>query len=115
MVRHHRVIERWLSGAADPGEFAVFADAHDPGFELCAPDGRVLGAQDVLAEVRAAHGRAPGLTIDVRDVRVVAEAAGLQVVTYEEWHDGTSGRRATAVLSRGRWLHLQETRLPGGP
>lgn len=37
VVRHHRVIERWLSGAAGPEEFAVFADAHNPDFALCTP------------------------------------------------------------------------------
>ncbi len=31
IVRHHRVIERWLAGVADADEFAVFAGAHAPG------------------------------------------------------------------------------------
>ncbi|MEV0390556.1 nuclear transport factor 2 family protein [Nonomuraea sp. NPDC050643] len=119
VARHHRVIERWLSGAADRAGFGAFADAHAPGFTLAGPDGTVLSRGDVLTLVEAAHGTAPGLTIAIEGVRVVAESGDLVIVAYEEWHRTgrtRQGRRATAVLSRAqdtwRWLHLHETWLP---
>ncbi|GAA3710445.1 hypothetical protein GCM10022224_089980 [Nonomuraea antimicrobica] len=118
VARHHRVIERWLTGAATRSEFAAFADAHAPGFTLIGPDGTVLGRQEVLALVEAAHGGAPGLTITIENARVVAESGDLLIVTYEERHhtgDGTKARRATATLGNApawRWWHLHETWLP---
>ncbi len=110
--RHHRVIERWLTGVADPAEFDVFASAHAEGFTLAGPDGRTLTRAQVLAEVGSARGRAPGLVIEIRYVREVAVAGPLIVAAYEEWQEGR-GRLATVVLHRDRdglsWLHLQET------
>lgn len=110
--RHHRVIERWLAGLADAAEFGVFAGAHAEAFTLAGPDGRTLTREQVLAEVRSAYGKAPGLAIEIRHVREVAVAGPLIVAAYEEWQEGR-GRRATVVLRRDqggpRWLHLQET------
>ncbi|SEH01986.1 hypothetical protein SAMN05444920_12342 [Nonomuraea solani] len=113
VVRHHQVIERWLTGAAARTEFAAFADAHAPGFTLIGPDGAVLSRAEILAQVESAHGKAPDLTITIANVRVIAESGGLLVATYEEWH-GTRGRRATAVLrtTPWRWVHLHETWIP---
>ncbi|MFB4283655.1 DUF4440 domain-containing protein [Nonomuraea sp. MTCD27] len=118
VARHHRLIERWLTGAADRAEFAAFADAHAPGFTLAGPDGAVLRLDEVLAAVEAAYGDAPGLTITIRAAHVVAASGDLLVVTYEEWHHtgpGSRGRRATAALRTApsrQWLHLHETWLP---
>jgi hypothetical protein len=122
--RHHRVIERWLAGAADAAEFGVFAGAHAESFTLAGPDGRTLTREQVLAEVRAAHGKAPGLAIEIRHVREVAVAGPLLVAAYEEWQQRRDrlateewqqrrGRLATVVLRQDQgglsWLHLQET------
>jgi hypothetical protein len=110
--RHHRVIERWLAGVADAAEFGVFAGAHAETFTLAGPDGRTLTREQVLAEVRSAHGKAPGLAIEIRHIREVAVAGPLLVATYEEWQQGR-GRLATVVLRQDQgglsWLHLQET------
>ncbi|WP_157963831.1 DUF4440 domain-containing protein [Actinocorallia populi] len=109
------MIERWLSGAADPVEFAAFADAHAPAFRMVGVDGVALERREVLSRVRSAHGHAPNLTIGIRDVRVIAEGPELLLVSYEEWHGAGQGRHATAVLVKGaalRWLHLHETRIP---
>lgn len=116
VVRHHEVIERWLAGTAPRASFGRFAEAHAPGFTLAAPDGRLLSRAEVLAEVEAAYGRRPDARIEIRDVTVVAAAAGVVVARYEEWQH-TEGRRATVVLDHGpagpRWLHLHETWLTG--
>ncbi|MFI6297220.1 DUF4440 domain-containing protein [Nonomuraea sp. NPDC050790] len=114
VVRHHEVIERWLSG--EPGQgFEEFERAHAEGFTLAGPDGRTLDRGQVLRQVRELRGAAPGLRIEIRDVRVVAAEGALLVAAYEEWQqDGARG--STAVLRREdgglRWLHLHETWLP---
>ncbi|MEU4579946.1 NmrA family NAD(P)-binding protein [Nonomuraea sp. ATR24] len=109
IVRHHRVIERWLAGT---GGFEAFAEAHAPDFTLVTPDGQALSRERVLAEVAAARGADPGLRVEIRDARVVAGSGPLVVAAYEEWQRGR-GRRATAVLRREggalRWAHLHET------
>ncbi|MBB5081430.1 DUF4440 domain-containing protein [Nonomuraea endophytica] len=111
VVRHHRVIERWLSG--EPGqEFAEFERAHADAFTLTGPDGRTLEREQVMRQVRDLRGAAPGLRIEIRDVRVVAESGPLLVAAYQEWQEG-GARRSTVVFRRAgeelRWLHLQET------
>ncbi|MFI6503783.1 DUF4440 domain-containing protein [Nonomuraea typhae] len=115
IVRHHRVIERWLSGEAEPGEFAALAGAHADGFTLAGPDGRILTRDRVLDELRRLHGAVPGLRIEIREVRVVAEEGPLLVAVYEERQPGNA-RRSSVVLRRTeaglRWLHLHETWLP---
>ncbi|MFI7416531.1 DUF4440 domain-containing protein [Nonomuraea sp. NPDC049684] len=111
IVRHHEVIERWLTGAAAPEEFARFADAHAPGFTLITPDGRTLSREQVLAEVEALHGGAPGLTVEIRHVRIVASGGALAVATYQEVQPDRT-RQSTVVLQAATWLHLHETWLP---
>lgn len=111
--RHHRVIERWLTGEAAREEFRGFADAHAPEFSMVTPDGRTLTRARVLAEVEAAYGSAPGLRIEIRNPRVVTAGGPLVTVAYEEWH-GARGRSATAVLRADGgappvWLRLHET------
>ncbi|MFF4189766.1 DUF4440 domain-containing protein [Nonomuraea sp. NPDC001831] len=111
IVRHHAVVERWLTGVAAPEEFARFADAHAPGFTLITPAGRTLTRDQVLAEVEALHGRAPGLTIEIRDVRIVASHGALVAATYQEVQPDRT-RQSTVVLQSATWLHLHETWLP---
>ncbi|MFI6925169.1 DUF4440 domain-containing protein [Nonomuraea spiralis] len=111
IVRHHEVIERWLSGVAAREEFARFADAHAPGFTLITPDGRTLSRDQVLTEVEALYGRAPGLTVEIRHVRIVASGGDLLVAAYQEVQPDRT-RQSTVVLQDTKWLHLHETWLP---
>ncbi|MEV0146833.1 MULTISPECIES: DUF4440 domain-containing protein [unclassified Nonomuraea] len=112
VVRHHRVIERWLAGTVPRDEFARFAGAHAPAFTLAAPDGRLLSRAEVLTEVEAMYGGVPGARIEIRHVTVVAAAGAVVVAAYEEWQGG-AGRRSTAVFERRpgglSWLRLHET------
>ncbi|TDD18768.1 nuclear transport factor 2 family protein [Nonomuraea diastatica] len=128
VIRHHRVIEEWLTGAADRAGFESFAGALAPDFTLVGPDGVAMTQGEVRAWVEGSHGSAPDLRITIRDVRVVAESGDLVVAAYEEWHrtapgghapsPAARGRRATVVFRRGpglRWLHLHETWLAAPP
>ncbi|MFC3980421.1 DUF4440 domain-containing protein [Streptosporangium jomthongense] len=111
IVRHHEVIERWLTGALAREEFATFADAHGPGFTLSTPDGPTLSRDQVLAEVEALHGSAPGVTIEIRNVRIVASEGAFVVATYQEVQPDRT-RQSTVVFQGTTWLHLHETWLP---
>ncbi|GAA2649008.1 hypothetical protein GCM10010412_013740 [Nonomuraea recticatena] len=118
IVRHHRVIEDWLTGRGARADLPTFADAHTPAFTLIAPDGEALPLPRALAMIESAYGAAPTLSISIRDVKVVVSAESFVVATYEEHHGGQdpSVRRATVVLVRDttaphglRWTHLHET------
>lgn len=113
IVRHHQVIERWLTGEIDAADFALFETTQAPGFTMVAPGDRAQNRAEVMAEVEAAHGSAPGLRIEISDVRVVAEHGPLIVAAYKEWQHGTA-RNSTVVLRREgdrlSWLHLHESR-----
>jgi hypothetical protein len=112
IVAHHRVIERWLSGAATAEEFGRFAEAHAAGFTLTAPDGTTLTRAQVLERVGGLRGAAPGLRIDIRRVRVVASAGPLVAAAFEEWQRDTVRQSTVILLREGadlRWLHLHET------
>lgn len=115
IVRHHQVIERWLTGAMPHADFAMFADAHAPGFTLVEPGGRTLSREQILAEVSSMHGKVPGLTIGIGEVRVVASGSPLLAATYQEHQPGRS-RQSTVLFHRDGarllWLHLHETWLP---
>ncbi|MEV4062897.1 hypothetical protein [Nonomuraea dietziae] len=117
IVRHHRVIEDWLTGRGTRADLPTFADAHTPAFTLITPDGEALPLPRVLAMIETAYGAVPTLAIAIRDVKVVASAESFVVATYEEHHGQDPGvRRATVVLVRDataphglRWTHLHET------
>lgn len=112
IVRHHEVIAGWLTGTLPRSAIDDFAAAHTPAFTMVTPDGELLTWPEVLALVTAAHGTAPGLTIGIRDVTVVAEAGALLVAGYTEAHPERA-RRSTVVFERSpgglRWVHLHET------
>ncbi|QYN35753.1 hypothetical protein K1T35_47065 [Pseudonocardia sp. DSM 110487] len=117
----HRVIEDWLGGRLPrtPAAFAAFADAHAPGFTMVAPDGALLGVDELLPGFEGAYGTAPGLRISISEVALVHADGGGVVVTYEEWQDGPAGRtgrRSTVLLEPHagapyglRSRHLHET------
>ncbi|MGV9303052.1 nuclear transport factor 2 family protein [Nonomuraea sp. NPDC003727] len=116
--RHHEVIERWLTGRGPRTDLDAFTSAHTPDFTFVTPDGETLTMPHLLAMIEPAHGAAPALTIEIRNVTVVAEAGTVVVATYDEHHLGPDprDRRATVVLVRDaaaphglRWRHLHET------
>ncbi|MEU4542907.1 DUF4440 domain-containing protein [Nonomuraea dietziae] len=118
IVRHHRVIEDWLTGRGTRADLPTFTDAHTPAFTLITPDGEALPLSRVVTMIEPAYGAAPTLTIAIRDVKVVVSAEPFVVATYEEHHGGQnpSVRRATVVFVRDatarhglRWTHLHET------
>jgi hypothetical protein len=119
----HAFFEAWLRGTcpATDKAFDRARRALAPTFRLIHPSGDWRTRDDILTGLRGAYGQRPGLTIDVRDVRVQDTGDQLGVATYEEWqHDrsSTDGRLSTVVFRREadapnglRWVHVQETGL----
>ncbi|SDI54490.1 hypothetical protein SAMN05421505_1676 [Sinosporangium album] len=118
VVRHHQVIERWLSGSAGKEEFDRFAEAHAVEFTLTTADGATLDRARVLKEVEGLHGSAPGLRIAIQQVRLVASEGPLLAVAYQEWQPAATRQSTVLLRRRGTallWLHLHETWLRPSP
>jgi len=121
VVRQHRVIEQWLAGT-DRAGFDSFAAALGDDFEIVTPDGGTVAKPALVEGFGAAFGAAPGVRIEVRDARVIAETDALVVVRYEEWQsecEQPNRRVSTAVFAPSEvaplgwaWVALQETWLP---
>ncbi|WP_017591600.1 DUF4440 domain-containing protein [Nocardiopsis potens] len=117
IAEHHRFIEAWLRGTADPGRLGEFVAMHTPDFTLCGPDGGVLDRDAVASGFGGGHGAAPGIGVRIRGARLVAEEGDLVVAAYEEHQEAPSSvRRSTVVFARDpgarnglRWKHLHET------
>ncbi len=117
----HQFFEGWLRGTR-PDTDASFRRLHRalaPAFRLISPAGDWRRRGDVLRGLRSAHGSRPGLTIDIRNVRVRRNGQQVVAATYEEWQRSEStedGRLSTVVFARRpeaptglRWCHVHET------
>ncbi|MFC5748198.1 DUF4440 domain-containing protein [Actinomadura rugatobispora] len=105
VVLHHRFIESWLRGEAEPSAVASFLGRHAPDFTWYDPDGAVKTLPDLAAMMEAAHGASPGLVLEIREPRVLLDetrGGGMVVAAYEE-HQRTpvssDARRAVAVFA----------------
>jgi len=117
----HQFFEDWLSGELpNTGEaFRRLDRALVPEFRLVHPSGEWRRREDILTGLRQAHGSRPGLTIEIRDVRLREAGEDLVAATYDEWQrskEEEDGRRSTVVFRRTpeastglRWLHVHET------
>jgi hypothetical protein len=92
------VIEQWLSGA-DRAGFDSFVAALADEFEIVTPDGETVRKPELVEGFGAAFGAAPGVKIEVRGARVLAETDELVVVHYE---DGRSRAAEPACRPRVR-------------
>ncbi|MCB1034010.1 MAG: hypothetical protein KDD47_09280 [Acidobacteria bacterium] len=125
----HRFFEGWFVGTLERSDevFAQLPEALAPGFAIIGPSGRLVEREDLLVEIRRAHGawQPLGGRIRIENFRHRQSVQGLHVVTYEE-HQAQGGtktaRLSSALLAdapespRGlRWLHVHETWLPGRP
>lgn len=126
----HRFFVDWVTGALPASEAAFaagFLSRMDSAFRCIEPDGAVVSLQDLAPSVRRAWGKNPAFSTSIHGVVLCAATAELVVATYEERQQNAlsasspdNTRRATAVFRvdssapRGlRWLHVQETLLPG--
>lgn len=117
----HDFFQGWFTGtlANTDENFARFADVIAEGFAIISPSGKLTERPALLASLRAAHGRQPGIQIWTRNHQLRHQTGDFTLLTYEEWQAGeasTTGRLST-VLFQARvgtpnwvvWLHVHET------
>ncbi len=125
--RLHAFFTDWLSGGM-PKDEALYQDRlvrHlDPGFTYIMPGAAFLTGEDLIRQIRDAHGGSPDFRIQVRNIRLLDQAAtpGLIAAVYEEYQRGAvhsapqNARLSTALFRDGPdglvWLHVHETWLP---
>lgn len=118
----HAEFARWYGGATD--DFSRIENAIAADFMFIAPHGEVVAVSDLLAGIRADHGRRP-LAIRIENVQVRWHSADATVATYEEWQeaDGVTTARLSSVLFTPdasaphglAWRHVHETWLVPPP
>lgn len=122
----HRFFEGWFVGTLERSDevFAGLPEVLAEGFAIIGPKGRLVEREDLLAELRRAHGawQPLGGSLRIENFRHRRSVEGVHVVTYEEHQEQggvESARLSTALLRdapRGlRWLHVHETWLPDSP
>jgi hypothetical protein len=125
----HRFFEQWFRGEleATPSALDRVRNALDDEFSVLFPSGNRVGRIGLLAQLERAHGGNRDLgdrfSIRIEGFEVVWQSRTAAVVRYEEWHEigeRIRARASTAVFKADsssphgvRWLHLQETWLPG--
>jgi len=124
----HRFFEEWFRADLAGGEEALkrFSEVLDPAFKIIFPDGRTVGRDSIVEQVRGAYGSRRGgelpFRIRIDNLRVRSLDDGIELVIYEEWtrlKGHWDGRLSSALFAPApgtpngvRWLHLQETALP---
>jgi hypothetical protein len=107
-------------GEMDRARRALGAD-----FEVVTTAGELQSRETILSGIESAEGTyAPGFAIEIRNVEVVDRTDDRCLVRYEEHQSGgeeDTARVSTALFGPDpdapegvRWIHLQETWLPGG-
>lgn len=120
----HAFFESWFTGRG--GEMDRARRALGPGFEMVTPAGELRPREAVLSGIRSTEGsHDPAFAIEIRNVDVVDCEGDRCLLRYEEHQSGGDGddtaRVSTALFGPDddapegvRWVHLQETWLPGG-
>jgi len=117
--RHHFFVE-WFTGRAGEAEMELSARAFAPDMLMIEPDGKMIGADEIVGMIRGARGKRPA-DFEIRVELVAARQIGndIALVTYDE-HQVIEGqktaRRSSAVFSADPeapegvvWRQLQET------
>lgn len=124
----HRFFEEWFRADRSGGEEALnrFSQVLDPAFKIILPDGRTLGRDAIVEQIRGAYGSRQGAELPFRiridNLKVRPLDDEVELVIYEEWarvEGHWDGRLSSALFAAApgtpngvRWLHLQETALP---
>lgn len=125
IVELHAFFEGWLGGTlpATDAAYARVVDTMAPEFAIVTPGGELLLREQLLAQIRGAHGSRPGWRIWIERPALRLAFGGVTVATYEEWQrygDGAVSARLSTAIFRAQagaphglaWLHVHETWLP---
>jgi hypothetical protein len=122
IVELHEFFAGWFGGHLPETDaaFARFASVLADSFCIVSPSGTITRRESLLRGIREAHGRRPGLKIEVKNVEVLREYRSWILVTYEEWQREPerprTGRISSVAFLRRpgtphglEWLHVHET------
>lgn len=111
-------IEAWFSGHASPAALAGLMARFPPHFSMVTLQGARIDFAALETMFANAHGKHPGLRIEIDELEEIHASDEGAIVTYRERQaDGTGGntvRRSTALFERDAsgnivWRHLHET------
>lgn len=121
----HRFFVDWFRGTLprSPAGLSRLSESLDPELVFIAPTGEQHSADELLQGIEGAHGRRPGLEIQIREPEIRSASGALILASYEEWQredELETGRITTVVFRRDpggpnglRWVHVHEGWLPG--
>ncbi|HMQ32087.1 MAG TPA: hypothetical protein PKD53_15265 [Chloroflexaceae bacterium] len=125
IVELHNFFQGWLGGTlpATDEVYARLSDTQTPEFVIVTPGGEFIPSEQLLAQLRAAHGSRFGWRMWIENAELRFMQGGLTVATYEEWQrhaDGTVTGRLSTVIFRDQtgtpnglvWVQVHETWLP---
>ena len=121
IVGLHDFFQGWLSGMLPNSDdvFTRLVSVLAASFTLISPAGSSSTREELLEQLRAAHGSRPGWTMWIENAQLHTQTDGLLVTSYEEWQrtgDQTTARLSTAIFQEQHgtahglaWLHVHET------
>jgi len=121
----HRFFVDWFTGLLPPTDeaFARLTDVLDERMVLISPAGTIQTRDQLLTELRQAHGTRAhdhsSFRIWIEDFRLHYQSDNLALVTYKEWQavEGQLTTRLSTAFFREKsgtpnnviWLHVHET------
>jgi len=123
IVELHAFFVGWFNGTVAREELQPrFLSRFDPDVIFIAPEGCIMGADDLSAGFQKGFATNSGFKIQIRDVALRREFGDTVLATYTEWQIGATtsaqvnnARVTTVLMKKGppfQWLHIQETWLP---
>lgn len=121
IVDLHSFFQAWLNGSLvnDDFIFRRLMSVLAPDFTLISPSGEISSREQLLTQLRKAHGSRPGWRMWIEKPQLRSHSNGLVITTYEEWQrtaERTTVRLSTAIFQEQRgtahglaWLHVHET------
>ena len=123
IVELHAFFVGWFNGTVAREELQPrFLSRLDPDVIFIAPEGRIMGADDLSTGFHKGFATNSEFKIQIRDVALRHEVGDTVLATYTEWQIGATtltqannARVTTVLMKKGSpflWLHVQETWLP---
>ncbi|MCG8351292.1 MAG: hypothetical protein MI924_26265 [Chloroflexales bacterium] len=118
IVELHQFFQDWFNAVISDtdAEFDRFADVVASTFAIVSPAGKLQERAPLLAGLRAAYGKSPGIRIWIEDVRLCFQENDIAIVTYAEWQqlgEAITARLSTALFRERsgppnglEWLHV---------
>lgn len=121
IVGLHDFFQGWLNGTLPNSDevFRRLVSVLAPNFLLISPSGQRATREDLLTELRAAHGSRPDWSMWIENMQLHSHVGELLVTSYEEWQrngEQTTMRLSSAIFQEQRgtahglaWMHVHET------